>query len=144
MMQQIRWLWENMDPPFRRRHIAALCISVFTCFLLLVNPMSALWFGIFILVLQQIDGNIIGPLILGDHVGLSAFWIMLAITIGGGLFGFAGMLLSVPTFALIYAISRTIIDKRLQARGLPAETDHYIVTREAPTHKKKAKKEKQA
>ena len=113
-------------------------------FLLLVNPMSALWFGIFILVLQQIDGNIIGPLILGDHVGLSAFWIMLAITIGGGLFGFAGMLLSVPTFALIYAISRTIIDKRLQARGLPAETDHYIVTREAPTHKKKAKKEKQA
>lgn len=106
-------------------------------FLLLVNPMSALWFGIFILVLQQIDGNIIGPLIMGDHVGLSAFWIMVSITIGGGLFGFAGMLLSVPTFALIYAIVRTIIDKRLRARGLPVETDHYIAAPETPVRRKK-------
>ena len=95
-------------------------------FLLLVNPVSALWFGIFILILQQVDGNIIGPLILGDHVGLSAFWIMLAITVGGGLFGFAGMLLSVPAFALIYAIARTIIDKRLVDRGLPEATERYI------------------
>ena len=95
-------------------------------FLLLVNPISALWFGIFIVVLQQIDGNVIGPLILGDHVGLSAFWIMVAITIGGGLSGFAGMLLSVPTFALIYAILHTIIDKRLRERGLPADVDRYV------------------
>lgn len=94
-------------------------------FLLLINPMSALWFGIFILILQQLDGNVIGPLILGDHVGLSAFWIMLAITIGGGLFGFAGMLLSVPAFALIYAILHTIIDRRLRARGLPVELERY-------------------
>ena len=94
-------------------------------FLLLVNPLSALWFGVFILILQQVDGNIIGPLILGDHVGLSAFWIMLAITVGGGLFGFAGMLLSVPTFALIYAVARTIVDRRLSERGLPEATERY-------------------
>ena len=105
-------------------------------FLLLVNPMSALWFAIFILILQQIDGNVIGPLILGDHVGLSAFWIMLSITVGGGLFGFAGMLLSVPTFALIYAIVRTIIDRRLEARGLPADTDSYMAPTEKNTKEK--------
>ena len=95
-------------------------------FLLLVNPLSALWFGIFIVILQQLDGNVIGPLVLGDHVGLSAFWIMPAITVGGGLFGFAGMLLSVPAFALLYAVVRTVIDKRLRARRLPEETERYI------------------
>lgn len=105
-------------------------------FLLLVNPMSALWFGIFIVILQQIDGNVIGPLILGDHVGLSAFWIMLSITVGGGLFGFAGMVLSVPTFALIYAIVRTVIDRRLKNRGLPEETERYIDAPNALTEEK--------
>ena len=94
-------------------------------FLLLVNPISALWFGIFILILQQLDGNVIGPLILGDQMGLSAFWVMLSITVGGGLFGFAGMLLSVPAFALLYAIARTIVDRRLRERGLPRTTEDY-------------------
>ena len=108
-------------------------------FLLLVNPMSALWFGIFILVLQQIDGNIIGPLILGDHLGLSAFWIMLAIIIGGGLFGFAGLLLSVPTFALFYAIARTAVDKRLHRKGLPTATTEYV---DAPAGVPAEKKER--
>ena len=94
--------------------------------LLLVNPLSALWFAIFILVLQQVDGNVIGPFILGDYVGLSAFWIMLSIAVGGGLFGFAGMLLGVPVFALIYAIVRTIAETRLKKRSLPIETEQYI------------------
>lgn len=94
--------------------------------LLLVNPLSALWFLVFILILQQIDGNVIGPFILGDYVGVSAFWIMLAIVIGGGLFGFAGMLLGVPVFALAYAIVRTIADERLRQRGLPVETAAYV------------------
>jgi len=94
-------------------------------FLLLVNPLSALWFGIFILVLQQIDGNVIGPMVLGDHVGLSAFWIMLSITIGGGLFGFAGMLLSVPVFALIYAMVRANLEVRLRRKNLPVESAFY-------------------
>lgn len=106
-------------------------------FLLLVNPLSALWFGIFILILQQIDGNVIGPLILGDLMGLSAFWIMVAIVLGGGLFGFPGLLLSVPTFALLYAILRTIVDKRLRDKGLPTETDRYISAPTEPTKEKK-------
>ncbi len=109
-------------------------------FLLLVNPLSALWFGIFILILQQLDGNVIGPLVLGDHVGLSAFWIMLAITVGGTLFGFAGMLLSVPAFALFYAIMRTVIDKRLRERGLSDETEHYVRAPESISGEKKHEK----
>ena len=93
--------------------------------LLLVNPLSALWFLVFIVILQQIDGNLIGPFILGDYVGLSPFWIMLSIMIGGGLFGFLGMLLSVPLFALVYAIARTIMENRLQKRNLPIQSQFY-------------------
>ena len=93
--------------------------------LLMVNPLSALWFVIFVIILQQLDGNVIGPLILGDYVGLSAFWIMLAIVVGGSMFGFLGMLLSVPTFALIYAIIHSIIDNNLQKRGLPTDDEFY-------------------
>ena len=94
--------------------------------LLLVNPLSALWFTVFILVLQQLDGNVIGPFILGDYVGVSAFWIMMSIVIGGGLFGFTGMLLGVPVFALMYAIARSIADVRLRERGLPIPSAAYV------------------
>ena len=94
--------------------------------LLLVNPLSALWFGVFIIILQQIDGNLLGPFILGDYVGVSAFWIMLSIVIGGGLFGFVGMLLGVPVFALIYAIVRTIATVRLEKRKLPVDSASYV------------------
>ena len=93
--------------------------------LLMINPYSALWFAIFILVLQQIDGNIIGPHILGDSVGITPLWIMFAIIVGSGLFGFMGMLLSVPAFALIYAIARTLTDARLRRRGLRTESEAY-------------------
>lgn len=93
--------------------------------LLLVNPLSALWFMVFILILQQLDGNVIGPFILGDYVGVSAFWIMLSIVIGGGLFGFGGMLLGVPVFALLYAIVRSVADVRLKKKGLPVATANY-------------------
>lgn len=93
--------------------------------LLLVNPLSALWFLVFIVILQQLDGNLIGPFILGDYVGMSPFWIMLSILIGGGLFGFAGMLLSVPLCALVYSIVRVIMEARLRRRNLPTESDFY-------------------
>ena len=98
--------------------------------LLLVNPMSALWFSVFILFLQQLDGNVIGPHILGDSVGVSALSIMIAIIIGGGLFGFAGMLLSVPLYALGYAFFRAIIYDRLQKKNLPTDTNEYITAPE--------------
>ena len=93
--------------------------------LLLVNPISALWFAVFILILQQLDGNVIGPFILGDYVGVSAFWIMIAIVIGGGLFGFAGMLLGVPVFGTAYAILRSVIDVRLKKKNLPTPSSAY-------------------
>ena len=97
-----------------------------TLILLLINPLSALWFLVFILILQQLDGNVIGPFIMGDYVGLSPFFIMLAIMVGGGLFGFPGMLLGVPIFALIYAIVRATSEARLRARNLPTDSDAYI------------------
>lgn len=97
-----------------------------TLILLLVNPMSAVWFTLFILFLQQLDGNVIGPHILGDSVGVSALSIMIAIVIGGGLFGFAGMLLSVPVYALGFAFFRAIVYKKLGEKNLPTDTDIYI------------------
>ena len=94
--------------------------------LLIINPMSALWFSLFILVLQQLDGNVIGPHILGDYVGVSALSIMIAIVIGGGLFGFTGMLMSVPVYALGYAIIRTMLHTKLKKNNLPTDTAEYI------------------
>lgn len=73
------------------------------------SPWHALYLLIFIVVLQQVDGNIIGPKILGSSTGLSTFWVMFAILIGGGMFGFLGMLLGVPTFAVIYYIVKELL-----------------------------------
>lgn len=89
--------------------------------LLIVDPWDALYFGIFVLALQQFDGNILGPKILGDSTGLSPIWVLVAIIVGGGLFGFAGMLLGVPTFAVLYALTREWVTDRLRVRGLDEE-----------------------
>lgn len=93
--------------------------------ILLVNPIQGLYFVIFILVLQQIDGNIIGPKILGGFTGLSAFWVVFAILLGGGLFGFIGMLLGVPVFAVIYYIAGQIIEHLLHKKNLPVIEEAY-------------------
>lgn len=85
--------------------------AVPSAFLILtVNPMQCLYFIIFIVILQQIDGNIIGPKILGNSTGLSSFWVLFAITIFGGIFGFPGMLVGVPVFAVIYDIIKQLIN----------------------------------
>lgn len=81
--------------------------------LLIDNPTSALIFLIMIIILQQIDGNLIGPRILGDSVGLSSIWIMFALIVGGGYFGFAGMLLGVPIFAILNFIVKYFINEEL-------------------------------
>lgn len=94
--------------------------------ILLVSPTKALIYIIFIIVLQQIDGNIIGPKILGNTVGVSGFWIMFAILLGGGLFGVVGMVLAVPMFAVVYSGVGLLIRKRLKDRGLRTETADYI------------------
>lgn len=93
--------------------------------ILLVDPMQALYFCIFILALQQLDGNVIGPHILGDTIGISGFWVLVSITVAGGLFGFAGMLLGVPVFAVLYMLATDFINSRLQAKGKRTETAYY-------------------
>ena len=90
------------------------------------SPWHALYLLIFILVLQQVDGNIIGPKILGSSTGLSSFWVMFAILLGGGLFGFLGMLLGVPVVAVIYYIVDRIVNYKVSKNKLPTETEKYI------------------
>ena len=72
------------------------------------------------------DGNVIGPKILGNSTGLSAFWVMFAILIAGGLFGFAGMLFGVPVFAIIYYLLSEWIRGKLKKKNLPLETENYM------------------
>lgn len=93
---------------------------------LIQSPIHALYLAIFILILQQVDGNIIGPKILGDSTGLSAFWILTSISIAGGLFGFLGMLLGVPVFAVIYYIIQQIVKYRMEKKNLSADTEEYV------------------
>ena len=93
--------------------------------ILLVSPLQCLYFILFILVLQQIDGNIIGPRILGDSIGISGFWVLVSITVAGNLFGFGGMLLGVPVFAVLYTVLSEWISARLAKKKLPVETEVY-------------------
>lgn len=86
--------------------------------LFIVSPTTALWFILFIIILQQIDGNYIGPKILGDSLGLPTLWIMFAIIVGGGLFGVLGMFLGVPIFAVIYVIVKETIQLKLKNKGI--------------------------
>ncbi|MCX7657932.1 MAG: AI-2E family transporter [Oscillospiraceae bacterium] len=94
--------------------------------ILLVSPDKLVAFVVFIIILQQFDGNILGPKILGDSTGLPSFWVLFAIFIGGGLFGFAGMLLCVPVFAVIYTLAKQLIENRLKAKNLPVGTKEYM------------------
>ena len=94
--------------------------------ILLVSPLQCIYFCIFVLVLQQFDGNILGPKILGDSTGLDSFWVLFSILLAGGLFGFAGMVLGVPVFAMIYSILSRLVAWGLKRRGLPPETGYYL------------------
>jgi ABC-type Fe3+-siderophore transport system permease subunit len=93
---------------------------------MLASPLKGLYFIIFILVLQQVDGNIIGPKILGDSTGLSSFWVVFAILLFGGLFGIPGMIIGVPVFAVIFYIIKRILDYILKRKQLPRDTRSYI------------------
>lgn len=92
--------------------------AVVTIFIMLViNPIEAIWFAVFLLVLQQIDGNIIGPKILGNSIGISGFWIMASVIVGSGLFGFWGMLLAVPIFSTVYVLLSRHVNSRIVKIG---------------------------
>ncbi len=93
--------------------------------ILMVDPVKCLIFIIFIIILQQVDGNIIGPKILGNSIGINGFWVMFSIILGAGLFGFWGMLLGVPVFVVIYAAVNGHIVRKLKRSNLPWEVDDY-------------------
>ncbi|MGI6722626.1 MAG: AI-2E family transporter [Anaerovoracaceae bacterium] len=108
--------------------------------LLMVDPLTCLYFLIFILVLQQIDGNIIGPKILGDSTGLASFWVMFAILVGGGLFGFVGMIVGIPVFAVIYAYVCFAVNRQLDRKGLSTDLRDYKNLYKYESHKGRDKK----
>lgn len=93
--------------------------------ILMVDPLKCLIFIIFIILLQQLDGNIIGPKILGNSVGITGFWVLFSIVVGAGLFGFGGMLLGVPVFVVIYTFLNNRVESRLKRSDLPWETAAY-------------------
>lgn len=98
--------------------------SAFIIFI--AEPKMTLWFVLMIFVIQQLDGNIIGPKILGDSTGLSALGVLVSITIAGGFFGFAGMILGVPAAAVICALVRQKTDAKLRARQENTDLEYYI------------------
>lgn len=94
--------------------------------ILLVDPLKCLYFVIFIFGLQQLDGNVIGPRILGDTIGISGFWVLVSITVAGSLFGFTGMLLGVPVFAVLYMLLSETVAEQLRRKKQPVETTAYV------------------
>lgn len=92
----------------------------------LVNPVQAIYFLIMILVIQQVDGNIIAPKILGNSTGLSPFWVVFAILLMGGCFGVVGMIFGVPIFAMIYYLIKRLTEHFLRKKKLPVETKEYV------------------
>ena len=93
--------------------------------ILFVSPIKALWFLLIVVLIQQLDGNIIGPKILGDSLGISPFWILFSLLIAGKLLGFIGLIIGVPLFVFIYSIVKDFIEARLEKKGLPVATKEY-------------------
>lgn len=91
-----------------------------------LNPLNCIYFAIFVLALQQFDGNVLGPMILGDSTGLAGFWVIFAITFFGGIFGVMGMVIGVPLFAVIYATIKSLVNNALDKKQMPQDTETYI------------------
>lgn len=112
----------NMIPVFGPFIGAIPCFTI----LVMINWVKAVEFLIFIVILQQCDGNIIGPYILGDAVGLPTLWVMFAIIVGGALFGIVGMFIGVPTFAVIYTLAKQWVHQRLQQKQLQFDKQESV------------------
>lgn len=120
--------------PFFGPFIGAIPCSVL---IFLISPIQCVYFVLFILVLQQFDGNILGPKILGDSTGLASFWVLFSILLFGGLFGFAGMVLGVPVFAMLYSILQRLVYRGLRRHGLSVKTEDYL-GKTGPLYKRSA------
>lgn len=97
-----------------------------TILIMLASPIQDVYFIIFILILQQFDGNILGPAILGESTGLSSFWVVFAILVGGGIFGILGMIIGVPAFAVIIYVIRRMVNYILEKKQLPLDSKEYV------------------
>lgn len=112
----------NVIPVFGPFIGAIPCVII----LFFIDPSKALWFILIIIIIQQIDGNIIGPYILGDSVGVSAFWILFSVLIFSKMFGIVGMVIGVPIFAVFYSLIKTIVEEKLKKKRLPLKTEDYL------------------
>ena len=108
--------------------------SAFIIFM--VDPVQSLVFIVFIFILQQIDGNIIGPKILGNTTGISSFWILFSVVLFGGILGFIGMIIAVPTWALLMNLIKRISEKKLRQKGLPEDSASYPIGKEVDYERK--------
>lgn len=88
-----------------------------TLLILIESPIQAVWFVVFVIILQQLDGNVIGPGIMGNRIGISGFWVMFAIIFFGGVWGLPGMIVGVPLFAVIYDLVRKFVKSGLRKKG---------------------------
>lgn len=94
--------------------------------ILIDSPIKAVWFVVFVIVLQQLDGNVIGPGIMGNRIGISGFWVMFAIIFFGGIWGLTGMIIGVPLFAVIYDLVRKFVKASLAKRGNMELWEKYV------------------
>ena len=111
--------------PFFGPYLGAIPSAILILIVDPMHPLNCLYFVIFILILQQFDGNFLGPKILGNSTGLTSFWVIFSITFFGGFFGIIGMVVGVPIFAVIYAAVKSMINTALQKKTMPTETNKY-------------------
>ena len=108
--------------------VGAFIGCIFGAFFILVNdPMQALWFILMFLVVQQIEGNLIYPKVVGNSIGLPGMWVLVAVTVGGELMGVGGMLLMIPLSSVVYALLREFTARRLAENGTPAEKYQPVI-----------------
>jgi len=111
--------------PFFGPFIGAIPTAILVLVVDPMNPLNCVYYVLFILFLQQLDGNFIGPKILGDSTGLTSFWVIFAITVFGGIFGVAGMIIGVPAFAVIYATIKSLVYTKLLKKNMPTATSAF-------------------
>lgn len=109
--------------PFFGPYIGAIPSAVLV---FLASPFKGLIFLVIIIIIQQLDGNVIGPKIIGESVGLESFWILFSILVFGAMFGLLGMICAVPVFSVLYRTIKRWSHQRLEKKGLPSETDAYL------------------
>jgi predicted PurR-regulated permease PerM len=91
--------------------------------MLLADPIQCLWFLILMIIIQQIDGNILAPKIIGDSTGLSSFWVIFGMLVGQGIFGFAGLIIGIPLFAVVYSFTKKRVARGHEEKNLPSDSN---------------------